>query len=109
MHIIDILHDKLFDTKNQVITGYGVLCGWTVGIYSLLHTPNLGVVTAWDFIIKTSAGIIISVITTLCILIITDLYKHYKPKAIVFIKTKKGFLIIKFYKRNGKINKDKAA
>lgn len=105
-NFFDTLYDKLLDQKNQVACGTGMLYGWILSIYTLLQSSGLGVVVSWEFIIKTFAGIIISVITTVAILLTTDFYKYSKPKVKRFSNK---YLQLKCFKNGNKKTKNKTA
>lgn len=91
IHFFDYFIDRISDSENSIAKGSGILGGFFLGTFFIFNTPGLGAVLTWEFLIKSLFGITISVITTMCVLIVTDLYKYTKPKVIekfTFIKTK---------------------
>ncbi len=82
-------------SKDSGFVGGGMFLGWIISIFTLLHTPGLGVIFSWEFVIKTVGGIIIAVITAAAVKggvsLTDDIYKAYiKPKFFKDGKDKKG-------------------
>ncbi len=81
-------------SKNSGFVGGGMFLGWLISIFTLLHSPGLGVIFSWEFVIKTLGGIIIAVITAAAVKggvsLTDDIYKVYiKPKFFKDDKRKK--------------------
>ncbi len=81
-------------SKNSFFVGGGMFYGWVLSIFTLLHTPGLGVIFSWEFVIKTCGGIVIAVVTAAAVKggvsLTDDIYKAYiKPKILKDGKRKK--------------------
>ncbi len=81
-------------SKNSGFVGGGMFLGWLISIFTLLHSPGLGVIFSWEFVIKTLGGIIIAVVTAAAVKggvsLTDDIYKEYiKPKLFKDGKRKK--------------------
>lgn len=69
--------------EERVIASFGGIWGW---IWSL-HLMDVGTFT-WDFFVKGIAGIAMSSAGVFAGLIVKDVYKYTKPKAIKYFKEK---------------------
>lgn len=102
IHFIDYISDRFTETDNVVAKTTGFAGGFIAMIYfnyDMMSNPTL--LFTWVGLVSTIVVFATSAITTIIVLIATDLYKYAKPKTVKYFKAK--FLIIKTkYLTNGK-------
>lgn len=99
--------DRISDTENYLAKGAGYLGGLSAMIYFKFKIVPIDLLFTWAGAINTLLVLATSAITTIVVLIATDLYKYAKPKTVIFIKAKYLIIKTKCYGNKKNIETDK--
>lgn len=105
--LFEYVSERLTNTENYIAKSTGWLSGLAAMIYFKFEMAEINLLFTWVGLINTLLVFATSAITTIVVLIATDLYKYAKPKTVIFIKAKYLIIKTKCYGNKKNIETDK--